>query len=98
VAPDAKNPPPHAAKKAGCATVAGAVASDFTIPIFAISSGHSAMPATAMPEAAVHEDSDAVTPEDKVRTTGQPIVSSPTIDAGGAQNGRQPELSLFVAT
>jgi hypothetical protein len=90
VAPNADNPPASAAKQPGYATVAGAVAGDFALPILAVSLGHAAVPAAAVPEAAVHEDGEAGAAEDEVGAAGERLVTTPASDAGGAQNGRQP--------
>ena len=89
MAPNAENPPPPDAKKAGNATVARPVAGDFVFPIFAVTMGHAAVPAAAVPEAAVHKDGEALAREDEVGAAWERLVPTPAGDAGGAQDGRQ---------
>ena len=51
-----------------------------------------------VPETAVNEDSDALVLKDEVGATGQRLVSPPAGDARGTQDGRQFQLSVFVAS
>jgi hypothetical protein len=59
---------------------------------------HPKMPAAAVPEATVNEDSDALRPENEVGVTGEWLVSPPASNAGSTQNGRQFQFRVFVAT
>ena len=97
MAPNAENTPALGAKEPGCATVAGAVAGDFVLPIFAVSLGHAAVPTATVPEAAVHEDGYALAPENKVGMAWEWLVPPPATDAGSAQDGHQSQLGVFVA-
>jgi hypothetical protein len=51
----------------------------------------------AVPKAAVNENSNALTAEDKVRVAGQVLVAAPSLYAVGAEDERQPQLRVFVS-
>jgi hypothetical protein len=76
----------------------GAVAGDFVLPILAVSTGHTAVPWAAVPEAAVNEDSQALTAENEVGAARERLVATPAGDAGGTQDGNQLEFGGFIAT
>jgi hypothetical protein len=97
VAPDTENSPPSPAEQAANATVAGAITGYFALPVFAVSKRNAAMPRAAVPEAAVNEDGQSLTPEDEVGTAGERLLAAPAGDAGGAQDGDQLQFGGFIA-
>jgi len=87
VTPNSEHPPASPAKQPGHAAVAGNVAGDFALPIFAVSKRHAAVPYATMPEAPINEDSHALTGKNKVRSAGKQLVAAPSGDSGGTKNG-----------
>jgi len=62
----------------------------------AVALGHPAVPAAAVPEAAVNEYGQALTAEHEIRAAWQGLVPTPAGDPGGAENGGQSKLGVFV--
>ena len=65
------------------------IARDLLLPIWPVVRWHSAMPAAAMPEAAVNEYCQTLTAEDEIGVAGKRLVATPAGDAGGSEDGGQ---------
>jgi hypothetical protein len=63
VAPDTQNAPTGLTEQAVGISVASSVAGDFAVPVFPIGLRHTAMVATAVPEAAINEDGQTLAAE-----------------------------------
>ena len=59
------------------------------MPVIAVAPWHSAVPAAAVPEAAIHENGEAGSAEEEIGMAGQGLMAAPTGDAVGAKDGRQ---------
>jgi len=90
VAPNSKNAPAFGAEEAVCTAVTGGVEGDLALPVIAIALWHAAVPAAAVPEAAIDEDGEAGALEDEIRAAGEGLVATPARDAVGAKDGCEP--------
>ena len=97
VFPDADDAPVFGEEEFFGGSVAGDVAGDFCVPIFLVGGGHAAVFGAAMPEAAVHEDSESLFGEDEIRTARDGGVAAPACEAGGAEEGDEDQFGGFVA-
>src|SRR5882757_7002673 len=97
MAPYADDAPSSKAKQLVDDPVSLFVPGDLKPPVSAIVAGHSAMPAAAMPKTTVHKNGKTLATKREVWTTWQRLMSAPTGDAGGTNNGSQLEFGGFVA-
>jgi len=59
--------------------------------------GHSAVRWAAMPKTAVNKNGDALSPEDKIGSSGERLMPLPTGNAGRAQDHHEFQLGVLVA-
>jgi hypothetical protein len=74
-----------------------AIPAEFWEPVCTVGTWIAAVLWATVPEAAVNENSQTRAAEDKVRATGKRLVEAPAGDAGGAEDGCQFQLGVFVA-
>jgi hypothetical protein len=95
--PEPKDMPAHLPECFCGLTVSYLVAADFTLPVAPVSRWHSAMPSTAMPEAAVHEDGETFFAKHEVRFARQWLVPTPAVDSASAEDTGEFQFSRFVS-
>jgi hypothetical protein len=85
VLPNAYDAPTVPAERAGHDTVANLIVRQLFLPEGAVARRHVGMFWTAVPEATIHENSDALPPESEVRSADKGCVTTPASDAFGAE-------------
>jgi hypothetical protein len=95
--PHTKNAPTGLAQSAIGQAVSRSVSGDFVFPIRPIVVRHPKMPAAAVPEASVNEDSEAFAAKDEIRASWQRLVSPPASNPVCAENCDQFQLSACVS-
>jgi len=94
--PNTQYPPTCLEQQSIGQTVSRNISSNFVLPIQSIIVWHPKMPAAAVPEAPVNEDSEAFTAKDKIRATWQRLVTPPACNMVGAENCDQFQLRVSV--
>lgn len=90
------NPPTHGAEKRIDLAIAALVASDFGGPISKVCFGHPAMESATMPKAAVNKKSKPLAAKDKIRPAWERLVTTPTSDMVGAEDGYEPQFCSLI--
>jgi hypothetical protein len=86
VLPYAENLPTARSEGAVGGNISRGVRSDFGAPVMQPTAWHPAVPAAAVPEAAVDKDGEALAGKDEVGVAWERLVAAPTGDAGGAKD------------
>src|SRR5260370_549426 len=95
--PDANHLPASTPQRTVRFVVCGCVASEFSLPIVCTGGRRPIAARAVMPEAAVHEDDDALLAEGEVRPARKRQVTTPTLDAVLAEQSHQSPFRGFVA-
>lgn len=86
VFPNPQHTPARLAQQAAFGAVSGRVSGNLCLPISAVVMRHPAVPAAAVPEAAVHKEGEAVFGKDEVRLPWHWTVPAPACDSVGAKD------------
>ena len=97
VFPDAEDGPAFLAQQFFCGAIAFDVALDFFEPVFLVGGRHATVFGAPVPEAAVHEDGEALLAKDKIWTAGDVRMTAPAFEARSAEERDEGEFGGFVS-